>query len=209
MYYVFVGSLGLAAIYVFLIRPRISPQKQEPYKEPLDTSTEVPNDKQIVVSNITQAELREALADFSELYNNEYMVVYPRLVVANDGRLVVTFPFDIDFDPFCSVINYLAYTPEVDTEPLALGWGTFGKQDEVLPQELLNKPAMVFVPEEDENHMQVFVIAADGIGYHIPLMDPKKYKAHPEPEEQYIAPPFDLALASGWERERFEVVSEE
>ncbi|CAN5419801.1 hypothetical protein BH09BAC1_BH09BAC1_00550 [soil metagenome] len=208
MYFVYISVLAIAAIYLLFIRPRLSRKKKPPvpYTNPLDTTAAVPNDKFIVVSSISQTDLQEALMDFCSLYNGDQLVIFPRLIITNDERKVVVFPYDIDFDPFCSLVNYLVYPPEVLTEPVAIGWGTFTVQDEILPKEILDKPVMVFVPEEEENHVQLFIVSNENIGYHLQLMDPKNYKTHQEPEEKYMAPPLNLALISTWAMEYVEVI---
>lgn len=207
--YTLASAIGIGAIYFLLIRPYIARKKPVPYSTPLNTATPVPNDKLIVVSDISQADLKEALSDFCSLYNGDAVVVYPVLALTNDGRLAVVFPYDIDFEPFCNMVNYLVYPPEVTTTPTAIGWGTFASEEDILPKEIYGKKAMVFVPEEDENHVQLFIVTNENTGCHIQMFDPKGYKTYTEVEEPYTLPPFDVANLAHWAHELVPIVEKQ
>ncbi len=175
--------------------------------EPLDTTKLVTNDRLIAVSNITQEQLQKALTDFCEARNEEAITVVTELVVSQDGRLAVVFPYDIQFSVFCEVLNYLVYPIGIEgLEPIAIGWGTYPAEEEILPKEMFAKPMMMFVPEEEQNYMQFFMVNEDNLGCHLQLFDPTGYKVHKDPEEEYMAPPFDATNVASWAKERIEIV---
>lgn len=175
--------------------------------EPLETSHPVPNDKLIVVSNLTQEQLHQALTDFAEARNEEAITVWPEMVVAQDDRLAVVFPYDIQFSVFCEVLNYLVYPVGMEgTEPVAIGWATYPAGEEILPKEMGDKPMMMFVPEEEQNYMQFFMVNSDNVGCHLQLFDPLGYKVHQNPEEPYMAPPLGAMQVDGWAKERVAIV---
>lgn len=199
----------------FLYRYRKNQVRNKQYREqgklqvaPIDTSKPIPNDKLIVVSSLAQGQLLQALTDFCEARNEEVVTVVTELVVTHDGRLAVVFPYDIQFSVFCEVLNYLVYPIGMEgLEPIAIGWATYPAEEEILPKEMFAKPMMMFVPEEEQNYMQFFMVNSDNLGCHLQLFDPNGYKVHQNPEEQYMAPPFDASNVDAWAKERVEIVS--
>lgn len=206
MLYTLAVVISIAAFYFMVIRPRIRPRPVERAYEPLDTQAPVANDKIIIASNISLDNLKEALIDYCSVVNSNGLVVVPLLIVSHDNRLTVTFPFDVDFLSFCEIINYIVYAPEVEGEPLAIGWATFGAEEELLPNEMADKNLMVFVPEEDENYQQLFMVSADNLGCHLHLIDPKKYTIYTDPEEPYVSAPLEVASMNTWQQERIDIV---
>lgn len=174
--------------------------------EPLDTTQPVENDRLIVVSNITEEQLLAALKNFCDARNDEAITVWPVMVIANDGRLAVVFPYGISFEVFCELLNYLVYPTEIVAEPIAIGWATYPTDEEMLPKEMFDTPMMIFVPEEDKNYSQFFMVNSAGIGCHLQLLDPTGYKVHQKPEEPYMLPPLDATDVDSWARERVEII---
>lgn len=210
---IYVGLLVLFTLG-FLYRYRKNYLRNKQYREqgklqvePLDTTQLLPNDKLIVVSNLTREQLQQALTDFSEARNEEAITVAPEMIVAQDDRLAVVFPYDIQFSVFCEVLNYLVYPIGMEgAEPVAIGWATYPAGEEILPKEMGDKPMMMFVPEEEQNYMQFFMVNGDNVGCHLQLFDPLGYKVHQNPEEPYMAPPLDARQVDSWAKERVVVV---
>jgi hypothetical protein len=201
--------LALAAIYFIFIRPiLLKKKKTETFFPALDTAHQVPNDKLILVSNIAPQQLQEVLQQLCGEYNSNATIIYPQLVITHDERLVVRFPYNVPFELFCNLLNNMVYPGEENLEPIAIGWGTFTGGEDIVPKEMAGQKLMVFVPEEDENHIQFFMVTEQNLGCHLQMVDPKGYKLHPEPEEKYMAPPFDWARVDEWARDQVEVVEQ-
>jgi hypothetical protein len=175
--------------------------------EPLDTEHKVINDKLIVVSSITEHQLQDVLTSFCEARNDEAITVWPEMVVAQDNRLAVVFPYDIAYEVFCELLNYIVYPLDLAAEPIAIGWATYPTDEAALPKEMFDTPMMIFVPEEDQNYSQFFMINSSGIGCHQQLLDPTGYKVHQKPEEPYMYPPFDAVNVADWANRRIEIVA--
>jgi hypothetical protein len=189
------------------VRNRHVRERSQMQLEPLDTTRKVENDKLIVVSNITQKQLQSVLITFCEARNDEAITVWPEMVIAQDNRLAVVFPYDVTFEVFCELLNYLVYPINISAEPIAIGWATYPTDEDALPKEMFDTPMMIFVPEENQNYSQFFMVNSNGIGCHQQLLDPTGYKVHPKPEEPYMQPPFDATDVDGWAKEQIEIVN--
>jgi hypothetical protein len=174
--------------------------------EPLDTNHVVANDKLIIVSSITREQLQHVLIAFCEARNDQAITVWPEMAVAQDNRLAIVFPYDIAYEVFCELLNYIVYPLDLAAEPIAIGWATYPTDEDTLPKEMFDTPMMIFVPEEDQNYSQFFMVNSSGIGCHQQLLDPTGYKVHPKPEEPYMQPPFDSTDVDGWVKERVFIV---
>ncbi len=170
-------------------------------------SKQVPNNKIIVVANVSAHSLKEILVDFCDLYNQEGVVLTTDLIITTDDRLVVVFPYDISFELFCFAVNYFKYPEESNESPVAIGWASFSASEYVVPQAFNGKDLMVFVPDDDEEHDSVSLVTPENEAYSLSFqfIDSKKnfYKA----KELYIEPPFDTTKVDTWAKERIEIVS--
>lgn len=204
-----VGMLMILALGVWLVYKNSRTKSINVERPTLDMSVAVPNDKIVLVSNISKEQLQDTLADFCALYNREGIVVAPEIALSNDDRLAVVFPYDVAFDIFCYSINYLSYPPEVDgAEPIVIGWGTFATTETLQP-ELAGKKLMVFIPEEDEAQDHVSIVTEHNVAHAMNLSYLDKLQTFEEAEESYMPQPLNPGQTALWQRERITVPLQE
>jgi len=133
--------------------------------ESLKPSQYVDNDKMIIVKYASQIDLKTVLDQLCNSYNNETYRVLPILRQYADSIYVITFPFDIDFETFCYVVNYLYYPIGVNYHPQITAWTTTKLSDSWMRDNLVNKKVMIYIPVEDKECDNVYLTTSDNIGY--------------------------------------------
>lgn len=192
--------LFLAVVGYFSIRAKL---KSFDMPAELDISKRIPNNKIILVGNLSFEELKSFAAAFCKQYNEDGLSVKMELVVTNDGRMAIVFPHDVDFDLFCFAVNYLRYPiSDDDVNPEVLGWGNFFSNN--IGQKRLTKgdDIMVFVADDDTQYDEVVLVYSNGKTM-LHSFDGTSKKI--ETEVKYMAPPFDALQIKNWAKERIDI----
>lgn len=128
----------------------------------------IENDKLILVKNIKLDYLKQAIEQFCNIYNQETYIAQPRLFLL-DNKFVITFPYDIDFERYCYFINYLENAHDLslqsDYNPDVKAWYSTKIGDAWMKDDLANKKVMIFIPNWDDEHDNVYLTTQDNIGY--------------------------------------------
>jgi len=148
----------------------------------------VPNDKLILAKGVSYDELKQAVSDLCKTYNEDGLQVICRLTKHSENLSVVTFPFDIDFEIFCYVVNYLVYPEELNHKPSITAWTRTSIDDTWITDRAANKQVMLFVPEDDTEHDNVYLTTEDGIGYKLGFSATEESKLLTHPKKDYAAP---------------------
>jgi hypothetical protein len=122
------------------------------------------NDKSIVISGWTEDELRKALDDFIEDGSSDSP---PKVDVQKrlENLYLLTFPEDIRPSEFVAMVNYLNYPIDLSPAGRAItvaGRATLNSDFEGIPQSLIGKKAVLYVPENDEDYDVVYLRAETG-----------------------------------------------
>ena len=124
------------------------------------------NDKVIMVRGWNDNELRKVIDDFIESYKNDGYPAYtiePHKQAENTFRL--TFPQDIHPVLFTFLVNYAAYPFDLDfTDRLILVGGktTLTSLFEGVDPSLVGEKAILYLPENDQDHTVVYLHTAAG-----------------------------------------------
>lgn len=116
------------------------------------------NDKAITVSGWNEEELDKALADFTGQDTGWPPKVDIQKRFENLYRL--TFPEDISVFNFIALVNYLNYPIDLgspEREITVAGKTTLNSAFAGIPESLWGKHAILYVPENDEDHDVVYV----------------------------------------------------
>jgi len=122
------------------------------------------NDKAIMVNGWNDDELRKALDDFSD---EDGSGLPPKIDIHKrfENFYLLTFPEDIRASDFVALVNYLNYpidlSPEGRTITVA-GKVTLNSDFEGIPQSLIGKKAVLYVPDNDEDYDVVYLRAETG-----------------------------------------------
>ena len=158
--------------FVIVVAMLFLNQKTENYSNDVKAFKEtdlikMTNNKIVIVKNLKQEYLEKAIEQFIDLSKGEN-TIKPKITIFND-KLVITFPYDIEFDTLCYFINYLEYAHDLslkpDYKPEVYGWYKTKKGDEWMTKEIVNKEVLIFIPETDDEYDNVYVTTEDNLGF--------------------------------------------
>ena len=164
---------------------------------------EIPNDKLIVVSNGDHENLKRVLLEFCRNYNELSIKVVPRINQLNDRDFAITFPYDIDFDKYCYLINYLVYPIDIEWHPTVTAWATVSQSDVWRTEKTINKRVMLFINVDDQDYDHIMLITEDNIGYKLGFALGHNRHLLEFPSREFMSPP---VLANRLSRSESEVI---
>jgi len=115
----------------------------------------IANDKIIWIENISKQEIHTALQDFCDLYNVKTYEVLPRLIPYSSTEYAIVFPYDISFELYCYLINYLSFPEKIEKTFPALGYCTLSTQQK----------AMLYMSNNDTEYDNVYITTDDNKCY--------------------------------------------
>lgn len=124
------------------------------------------NDKLIVVRGEPIEKLKKELTEVCKLYNGDMGQMYPCLSQVGDQEFIITFPYDIDFELFCYLINYICYPLKATgTMPEVVGWTKAADGNGWIKKDIAGQNIMIYVPKDDTEHDNVFITTEKGKCY--------------------------------------------
>jgi len=116
-----------------------------------------PNDKLILVQNISMIDLKKILTDFNAMYNDEKVQVVTRLINIDEKKFAITFPQDPGFEIFCYLVNYMYYPMGIEVTKQITGWTTAKTGETWISNEMANKKMMLFIPDKEREYDNVYL----------------------------------------------------
>jgi len=190
----FVGICMLA----ILLNSCISDKNKRIQIKPKDqkvTHEKIENNKIVYIENVNPEEIKKAIQQFCDSYNQESLKALPLLSLISGNKFVVTFPYDIDFETYCYFVNYLYYPNDIFYKPIIYAWATTKPNDVWMKDDIVNKKVMLYIPNDDKDHDNVYLTTSDNIGYKLgfslgessqKLDDPKKRYSEPIKQDKLI-----------------------
>ena|SRR5690606_18595632 len=154
-------------IIAFVLKSCFSKNEFHNEKRPDITkpSQPVSNDKIVYISNAKIDDLKKAIQQFCNSYNQEEYRALPLLTILNEDEYVITFPYNIDFETFCYFVNYLHYPNGIIYKPEILAWTSTKTGDLWMTNDIVNKKVLLYIPENDKEYDNVFLTTENNIGY--------------------------------------------
>jgi len=124
------------------------------------------NDKTILIQGWNEDELRQILDDFVEEDLSAFAAFRIEIEKRLESSFALTFPEDVHPAEFLSLINYLAYPINFDPAGRSIvvaGKTTLNADFDGLPKSLEGKKALLYLPENDEDHDVVFLQTDSGV----------------------------------------------
>jgi hypothetical protein len=174
---------------------RLPPDPDPGARRPGDVAlplTPKQNDKLVLISGCAYTDLENVLTGFCNLYNKEKYQAQLRLTKISGREFAITFPFDIDFEIYCYLINYLQYPIEARWAVDVKGWATTSPGDAWVPGDCVGKEVMLFVPSDDTEHDNVYMTSAGGANYKLGFSMQTGKKLPGEPGRAFVASNLDL-----------------
>jgi hypothetical protein len=200
-----------AAIIIFIIKACMpAGQKQNPNSDttrPLNENLpkqENQNAKLVIVDNVSKTEIDNILTGFCNMYNKESFQARPRLYKLSESQFAITFPFDIEFEIYCYFINYVRYPMGFDKSFSVTAWETTKQTKGWITEKTANKKVMLFIPEDDKEHDNVFLTTEDNIGYKLGFAMGEEKQLLQTPKKTYFAPTIDIKILTEKESQDFQ-----
>jgi nitrogen fixation protein len=153
---------------------------------------EKPNDKLVIVDDLSKAEMESILTEFCNLYNQQGFQALPRLYELNGRQFAIAFPFDMDFEMYCCFVNYVHYPLGLDKSFSVTAWVTTKQANGWITERTANKRVMLFIPEDDIERDNVFLTTEDNIGYKLGFAMGEEKQLLQTPKKSYLAPTIDI-----------------
>lgn len=125
---------------------------------PLDVAPFTPNpdnDKAILIQGWSEDELRQILNNFVEGDLSAFTAFQIEIKQHSENSFALTFPEDLHPAEFLSLINYLAYPPNVDSDGRSIivaGKTTLNSDFDSIPKSLEGKKALLYPPANDGDY---------------------------------------------------------
>jgi hypothetical protein len=171
-------------------KPKPDTDRTRPSDEHLPKQ-EKQNEKLVIVENISRTEIDSILTGFCNMYNKESFQAQPRLYKLSERQFAITFPFDIEFEIYCYFVNYVHYPMGFDKSFDVTAWETTKQANGWITEKIANKKVMLFIPEDDNEHDNVFLTTSDNIGYKLGFAMGEEKQFLQTPKMKYLAPTID------------------
>lgn len=128
-------------------------------------STQIPHQKEVIVSGWTGEELSGILTDFADAYYGRLGHEFDYAVCPDDkGSTRVTFPHDIPATQFSFLVNYLQYPKNYDLKARSIsvvGKATIAQDFHPPSKSLVGQKAIFYIPSHDQDCDLVYVRVGD------------------------------------------------
>ncbi|MGC3977769.1 MAG: hypothetical protein QM751_05980 [Paludibacteraceae bacterium] len=167
---IIIGIIG-AILVLYFMWTKFKNQTNEPNKNTTKPSSEYlpkqekQNDKLVFVDDITKTEIDRILTGFCNMYNEKSFKALPRLYKISERQFVIIFPFDIEFEILCYFVNYVRYPMGFNKSFDVKAWTTTRSGEIWITEKTANKKVMLFIPQDDTEHDNVYLTTSDNIGY--------------------------------------------
>ncbi|MEK6280256.1 MAG: hypothetical protein AABN95_07850 [Acidobacteriota bacterium] len=163
--FAFLIALILIALPVILLA---KPVKVEQEVSLPAFSADPENDKVITVSGWNEVELRQILEGFIAENSSGWPPYKVDLHEEYKNRFRLSFPEDIHPSLFAFLVNYAMYPIEFETKQrriIVAGRATLNEAFDGIPEEFLGQKAILYVPENDEEHDVVYLQTETGMNF--------------------------------------------
>ena len=167
MNYIIIGIFALGAFLAFqFFNKSKSESTSQSYTSKFKVEKKLTeNDKLILVENVDFGLIKKAVQDFAKYYDNpeqSHLKPISKLHEVDKNRIVITFPYDIDFEILCYYVNYLKYPRDLNYDANVIGWTTTKSTDNWLNREFENQKGMLFLDPKDTEYDNVMMTTEKG-----------------------------------------------
>ena len=172
MNYIIIGIVAVIAFFAFQFFKKNNDKSiNENYSSKFNVEKETKeNDKLILTENVDYNLIKKAVRDFTKNYDNPQqsrLKPISKLHKADNNRVIITFPYDIEFEIFCYYVNYLKYPMDLNYKANVTGWSSTKSTDNWLNKEFEDQKAMLFLDPNDNEYDNVMLTNEKGRTYKI------------------------------------------
>src|ERR1700750_254632 len=99
------GLIATALIISACNLPTDNGQNNASRPTEVTTAPKIDNDKIVVIKGANYNNIKKAIQQFCNMYNQQDYAAIPNLTKINDSLFVITFPHDLSFDMLCFFVN--------------------------------------------------------------------------------------------------------
>lgn len=148
----------------------------------------ISNDKIMLIENVNLEDLKKAIQQFCNSYNQENFKALPSLSIISEKKFIVTFPYDIEFETYCYFVNYLYYPNDITYKPIIKAWTTTKTNDTWMKDDIVNKKVMLYIPSDDKEYDNVYLTTSDNFEYKMGFALGESSKKLNESKQRYSEP---------------------
>ena len=196
-------TLSLALLLIHALRRNLSGGSLSTYRAGVRPPLEAfpaktrENDKMIIIRGVSQSELHQVIQEFCDLYNRDEYQVITRVTLVSDKDYCLTFPYDMAFERFCLLVNYLQYPLERQWPAQVIGWLSIQPGAPGIGGVYAPKKLMIFIPPDDGEGDQVCISSEDRLGYSMKLSRQPDIRMLPGPRRDFEQTPFQPGALTG------------
>lgn len=170
---IYLASTALFMLFLYWDIYKIKQRKlrrKRAYRENMLLPGEVINNKVILVEKLSSSEIEILTKNFCSMYNKDKDRAVVKIRKFTNKAHVLTFPYDIDFDTFCFLMNYIAYSPDMNKRLFVTGW---------YPVSGNEKEDMFYTPPDEQECDNVYYTTPEGKNYKVDFgnMKPAQIKS--------------------------------
>lgn len=187
----YVAAILILMFFAYRVMAKVKDIPKEENKKPrIKPDKEIPNDKIILVENVTQEQITSVLENFCRMYNEDEQAILPRLTPLSENKFAITFPFNDALEIVCYLVNYLNYPIDMKWDAIVHGWATVENElSWIDDKEILNKEIMLYCfSEKEDDYEYTEIVTSENVGYRINLNSVIEKDEHPQ--KQYITPEY-------------------
>ncbi|MDD4994251.1 MAG: hypothetical protein PHR83_18675 [Paludibacter sp.] len=184
---VIIGVIMIALLLKSCVSKNNSKNENRPITKDLPQD-KIENDKVVLIENVNLDEVKNAIQQFCNSYNQEDFKALPLLSVISEKKFIVTFPYDIEFEIYCYFVNYLYYPNDITYKPIIKAWTTTKPSDMWMKDDIVNKKVMLYIPSDDKEYDNVYLTTSDNFEYKMGFALGESSKKLNESKQTYSEP---------------------
>lgn len=159
----YLASIAVFILFLYwdLYKMKLRKQKRQTERtrrKNMRPQEKAPNNKVILVEKVNDNEIETLVKEFCSMYNEEKDKAIIKVQKFTNEAYVLSFPYDIDFDTYCYLLNYMTYPPNTKNSPFVTGWYPISKEKE---------ESMFYIPFNEREKDNVYYVTPEGKNYKV------------------------------------------
>jgi hypothetical protein len=117
------------------------------------------------VEGVNINDIMKVINGFCNAYNKESYRAIVQIDQFDSDKILLTFPYNIDFVTYCFFVNYLYFPYEMEYSPVIRAWTTISKEDEGITESVADKNVFLFLPEGTIEYDKIYFTTENDLTY--------------------------------------------
>lgn len=151
------------------------------------------NDKIVIVSNVSYSDLKQAMEEFFNTYNQRRFQTTAELKKLSMNRFAITFPYDTHFNTFLYFVYSLHHPKHVMYTPDIVAYDVPMPNDPWTHADMARKVAMIYLPKGSDEKGVLYMTTSDNLGFKVGFAFKSQIEKLDRPVMAYQAPDVTLS----------------